>query len=193
MRDRTQTAAEQERASGPITPRRKAAVWALIVLATVVLLIGALTIWVKREVLDTGNFTASTTELMRNPKVQSALATFLVDQIYENVDVHANLERQLPNNLKGFAGPAAAAWCPRTATAPVTGWWACESGSRSTAANSRRRREPAAASRSVPACRSARKPNRDPRPARRRPGAGPRRLPDDPRRPGGHRGRGGGG
>jgi Short C-terminal domain len=84
-------------------------VWVLIVVSTVVLLIGAVTIWVKREVLDTNNFTASTTELMRNPEVQSALATFLVDQIYENVDVKADLERQLPKNLKGLAGPAAAA------------------------------------------------------------------------------------
>jgi hypothetical protein len=60
-------------------------------------------------VLDTNNFTASTTELMRNQQVQSALASFLVDQIYQNVDVKADLERQLPKDLKGFAGPAAAA------------------------------------------------------------------------------------
>jgi hypothetical protein len=66
----------------PMTRRRKNAVWVLIVVSTVVLLVAALTVWVKREVLDTNNFTASTTELMRNPKVQSALATFLVDQIY---------------------------------------------------------------------------------------------------------------
>src|SRR5262245_20827003 len=92
-----------------MTRRRKIAVWVLIVVSTVVLLIAALTVWVKREVLDTDNFTASTTELMRNPKVQSALAAFLVDQIYENVDVKADLERQLPKNLKGLAGPAAAA------------------------------------------------------------------------------------
>ena len=68
----TQTAAEHEQATNPITRRRKTAVWLLIVVSTVVLLIGAVTIWVKREVLDTNNFTASTTELMRNPKVQSA-------------------------------------------------------------------------------------------------------------------------
>ena len=68
-----------------------------------------MTIWVKREVLDTNNFTASTTELMRNPKVQSALSAFLVDQIYQNVNVKADLEKQLPKNLKGLAGPASAA------------------------------------------------------------------------------------
>jgi hypothetical protein len=85
------------------------AVWVLIVVSTIVLLVAALTVWVKREVLDTNNFTASTTELMRNPKVQSALATFLVDQIYQNVDVKADLQKQLPSNLKGLAGPAAAA------------------------------------------------------------------------------------
>jgi hypothetical protein len=109
MKAREQTAAKHEQGASPISPRRKTAVWVLIVVATLVLLIGAVTIWVKREVLDTDNFTASTTELMRNPKVQSALATFLVDQIYENVDVKADLERQLPKNLKGLAGPAAAA------------------------------------------------------------------------------------
>jgi hypothetical protein len=105
----TQAAGEHERAGGPITPRRKTVVWVLIVISTLLLLVSAVTIWVKREVLDTNNFTASTTELMRNPKVQSALATFLVDQIYQNVDVTAELQKQLPNNLKGLAGPAAAA------------------------------------------------------------------------------------
>jgi hypothetical protein len=102
-----ETAAEL--AAEPLTRRRKIAVWVLIVVSTVVLLVAALTVWVKREVLDTNNFTASTTELMRNPKVQSALATFLVDQIYENVDVKADLQKQLPKNLQGLAGPAAAA------------------------------------------------------------------------------------
>ena len=96
-------------AAGPITRRRKRVVWLLIIVSTLVLLISAVTIWVKREVLDTNNFTASTTELMRDPKVQSALAVFLVDQIYQNVDVKADLEKQLPKNLKGLAGPAAAA------------------------------------------------------------------------------------
>ena len=102
-------AATHDQGAAPMTRRRKIAVWVLIVVSTVVLLIGSLTVFVKREVLDTNNFTASTTELMRNPKVQSALATFLVDQIYENVDVKADLQKQLPSNLKGLAGPAAAA------------------------------------------------------------------------------------
>ncbi|MGE5274810.1 MAG: SHOCT domain-containing protein [Verrucomicrobiota bacterium] len=115
MRFRKQTPATTparpgaERAAGPLTHRRKVVVWLLIVVSTVLLLVAALTVWVKREVLDTDTFTASTTELMRNPRVQSALATFLVDQIYQNVDVKADLQRQLPRNLKGLAGPASAA------------------------------------------------------------------------------------
>ena len=103
------TATGREQTASPITPRRKTLVWLLIVVSTLVLLVGTVTIWVKREVLDTKNFTTSTTEVMRNPKVQSALATFLVDQIYQNLDVKAELEKQLPKNLKGLAGPAAAA------------------------------------------------------------------------------------
>jgi hypothetical protein len=97
------------KAAGPLSRGRKSAVWALIVVATLFLLIGSLTIWVKREVLDTKSFNATTTELLRNPEVQSAMAAFLVDQIYENVDVEADIERQLPNEVKGLAGPAAAA------------------------------------------------------------------------------------
>ncbi|HWQ00833.1 MAG TPA: hypothetical protein VN449_01825, partial [Gaiellaceae bacterium] len=81
---------------------------ALIVVATLFLLIGSLTIWVKRQVLDTDNVTTSTTELMQDSKVQSALATFLVDEIYQSVDVKADIEKQLPKSLKGIAGPAAA-------------------------------------------------------------------------------------
>ena len=100
---------EAKPAAGQLTRRRKMLVWVLIVLSTLVLLVASLTVWVKREVLDTNNFTASTTELMRNPQVQSALATFLVDQIYQNVDVKADLQKQLPKNLQGLAGPAAAA------------------------------------------------------------------------------------
>ena len=69
--------AEPEKAASPLTRRRKIAVWVLIVLSTTVLLVGALTVWVKREVLDTNKFTASTTELMRNPKVRGELAAFL--------------------------------------------------------------------------------------------------------------------
>jgi hypothetical protein len=113
LRKQTEPAMPAKSAAGhaatPLSTRRKAAVWLLIVVSTVVLLVSALTVWVKREVLDTDDFTASTTEVMRNPKVQAALATFLVDQIYENVDVKADLQKQLPRNLKGLAGPAAAA------------------------------------------------------------------------------------
>ena len=99
----------KRQAAGPLSRGRKSVVSVLIVVSTLVLLISALTVWVKREVLDTDNFTASTTELMRNPKVQSALAAFLVNEIYQNVDVKADIENQLPSDFKGFAGPAAAA------------------------------------------------------------------------------------
>ena len=98
----------REQSPGPLSRRRKSVVMALIVVATLFLLIGSLTIWVKRQVLDTDNVTTSTTELMQDPKVQSALATFLVDEIYQSVDVKADIEKQLPKSLKGIAGPAAA-------------------------------------------------------------------------------------
>jgi len=40
--------------------------------------------------------------------VRAALSTFLVDQLYKNVDVQAEIANTLPKNLKGFSGPASA-------------------------------------------------------------------------------------
>ena len=74
-----------------------------------------------------------------------------------------------------------------TATAAGTAWSACASASRCTAARSTPARAPAAGSCCARSCPS--RGARDPRPARRRPGARARGLPDDPRRRAGHGGR----
>ena len=68
--------AGHENGATPMTRRRKMAVWVLIVVSTIVLLVAALTVWVKREVLDTNNFTASTTELMRKLGLEPEVRRF---------------------------------------------------------------------------------------------------------------------
>ena len=71
----------------------------------------------------------------------------------------------------------------------ATGWSACASGSRSRRRARRRPRAPAAASRCAPVLPIAVRAGVHPRADRRRPGAGPRRLPADPRGAARHRGR----
>jgi hypothetical protein len=83
--------------------------WVLVVLAAIIVLVSALNIWVKRQALDTNNFTNASVRLLENPEVRSALSVYLVDQLYQNVDVSAQLEQNLPAQFKGIAAPLAGA------------------------------------------------------------------------------------
>jgi hypothetical protein len=83
--------------------------WVLVVLAAVIGLVSALNIWVKRQALDTNNFTNASVQMLENPQVRSALSVYLVDQLYQNVNVPAELEANLPPAIKGIAAPIAGA------------------------------------------------------------------------------------
>ena len=45
--------------------------------------------------------------MLQNEKIRSAVADYLVDQLYENVDVKKEFEKIFPGDTKEFAGPAA--------------------------------------------------------------------------------------
>jgi hypothetical protein len=102
------------KATAPAEPHgwRRWAPWVLIVLAAVIALISALNVWVKRQALDTNNWTDSSSKLLENDEIRSALSVYIVDQIYQNVDVAAALEERLPPQQKGLAAPLAGALEP---------------------------------------------------------------------------------
>jgi hypothetical protein len=78
-------------------------------LAVLVTIASVLTIWAKRQALDTSQWTRTSTQLLESREIRSTLATFLVDELYVGVDVPGALERALPDRLDPLAGPAAAA------------------------------------------------------------------------------------
>ena len=84
-------------------------VWALLVLGTVVVLVGSLTVWVKRQGLDTDSWVNTSTRLLEDDDVRGALSVYIVDELYANLDPQETLEDQLPENLQGLAGPIAGA------------------------------------------------------------------------------------
>jgi hypothetical protein len=84
-------------------------VWSLIVVASVIAVLSILTTWVHRQLLDSGSWRVTSQQLIQDPVVQSTIATQLVDQLYTNVDVAAELRNRLPNTLKPLAAPAAGA------------------------------------------------------------------------------------
>ena len=80
---------------------------ALIVVATVIGFFAVFAVWAKRQVLETTTWTKTSTELLADEHVQTALSTFLVDQLYANVDVEARIRHRLPPQAAALAGPAA--------------------------------------------------------------------------------------
>ena len=82
---------------------------ALIALATVIGIISIFALWAKRQLLETDTWTSTSTALLADPDVQPALTTFLVDQIYANVDVEAKLRELAPPKAAPLAGPVAGA------------------------------------------------------------------------------------
>src|SRR3954452_2547479 len=92
-----------------LSRRRHIAVWALIIVAALIGVISSLTLWVKREMLDTTGWNKATTQVIQSPEVRSALSTYLVNQVYNNIDVAQSLRQRLPENLKPIADPLAAA------------------------------------------------------------------------------------
>src|SRR3954469_24798701 len=95
-----------------LSGRRRALIWTLIVLASVIALGSILTTWVHRQMLDNQSWRDASAQLIENPQVQDALSVFLVNELYENVDVASGLEQRLPENLKPLAPSAAAALGP---------------------------------------------------------------------------------
>jgi hypothetical protein len=94
----------------PMSARnRTILVWVLLVLGTVVVLVGSLTLWVKRQALDTDSWVNTSSELLENDDVRGALSIYIVDELYANLDPQETLEDQLPENLQGLAGPIAGA------------------------------------------------------------------------------------
>ena len=94
--------------SGP-SHERSALIWLLIVLAAVIGFVSALTTWVNRQALDTKSWTKASVQLINDPQVRSALSVYIVNQVYENVDVSGEIAKALPPKYEVLAGPISSA------------------------------------------------------------------------------------
>jgi hypothetical protein len=82
--------------------------WIALVVAALFLLLSAFAIWVNRVALDTDVFVDTSSELIADDEIRSAVATRAVDELYASVDVAALLQDRLPSDYQSLAGPAAA-------------------------------------------------------------------------------------
>jgi hypothetical protein len=86
---------------------RRRTIKALIVIGSVLAFFSVFAIWVERQALNTDDWVHTSARLLQNTKVRAAVGDYLVDQLYENVDVEKELKEILPGDTKELAGPAA--------------------------------------------------------------------------------------
>ena len=80
----------------------------LLVLATILGIVGSFAVWVNRQALNTNNWASTSSKILENKEVQTALSAYLVHTLFTNVDVAKDLGSVLPPVLQPLAGPAAA-------------------------------------------------------------------------------------
>ena len=87
--------------------RHRVLVPALLVVGTLVAFLAIFSVWVNRQALNTDNWVNTSTRLLENEEIDEQLATFMVGQLYANVNVEKELTKALPPEAQALAGPAA--------------------------------------------------------------------------------------
>ena len=84
----------------------------LIGIASLLAFVAIFALWANRQLLDTENWTETSSELLEDDPIRGQTAVFLVDQLYANVDVQGQLEGALEGlspRAGALAGPASGA------------------------------------------------------------------------------------
>jgi hypothetical protein len=86
---------------------RRRLVRALVVLGSALAFLSVFAIWTERQALNTEDWVNTSGRLIQNATIREAVANYLVDQLYENVNIEQELKSILPGESKKLAGPAA--------------------------------------------------------------------------------------
>src|SRR3954454_856165 len=86
---------------------RRAVATGLVVLGSVIAFLAALSVWTNRQVLNTDNWTKTSTELLQQPVIRARIADRLSDELFRSVDIEATVRNALPPRAQVLAAPAA--------------------------------------------------------------------------------------
>lgn len=92
--DALQMAVKQKEKSKPNW--RRVAIGASAMVATLVLVLGNIFFWTGRTLVDTNRYVATVGPLIKQPPIQSAIASYTTTQIFNNFDVQAYIKSNLP-------------------------------------------------------------------------------------------------
>jgi Short C-terminal domain len=87
---------------------RKIGATALLVVGTLLWTVFGFALWAKRQALDTDQWVETSTNLLEDEEIRTALGLFIVDRLFDSAEVEEGIEDALPDRLDRLAGPAAA-------------------------------------------------------------------------------------
>ena len=102
------TAADPDRRNGGTRQSHRLLVAVLLVLATLAVIIGSFAVWVDRQLLDTSDWTDTSTHLIANPTIRQTVGTFVVDQVFQDTKLDRRLgsdpaSKRATGQVKRFA------------------------------------------------------------------------------------------
>jgi hypothetical protein len=85
------------------------AVRVLLVLGCLLTVLAIFAVWAERQLLDTDQWVDTSTELIQNEEINTAIQQFLVDELFANVNVQGEIAKALPPQAVPLAGPLSGA------------------------------------------------------------------------------------
>lgn len=104
----TVVSAEAEATSSSRHRGRASTSIALIVLASILLPLAGVTVWVRNLVLDSDRYVDTVAPLSRNPAVRDAVATRVGSEVVDALDLQTRAQSALPQRARSLATPIAA-------------------------------------------------------------------------------------
>ncbi len=92
-------------APAPTPHRHRILIGTLFALATIIGIVAVLAVWANRQALNTDNWTNTSSQLLADKQIQTAVAAFTVNQLFSSGAVEAQLKARLPTQLQSLAGP----------------------------------------------------------------------------------------
>ncbi len=92
----------------PAPRSRRLTINAIFVCAVLVGVFAVMAVWINRQLLNTDNWTNTSSQLLADPAIEAAVGGVLVNQLFSSVDVSAEIKSVLPSQVSGLAAPATA-------------------------------------------------------------------------------------
>lgn len=111
MTDETPDESPETKAPAPAEPTkgRRWTARGLILVATLIATLSIFATWAREQLLNTDQWTKTSTELLQDKAINDQISNYLVDELYANVNVSQQLADRLPPDLQPLAPAASAA------------------------------------------------------------------------------------